>query len=71
MLDGTVWAYRTLSDCLTRASARAMVPRLHIANWRQISTVICKEQFTAKELANCNLEGNLEPEDELGRAGWP
>ena len=66
-LKGTVWADGTLSACLTKACARARVPRLHTSNWRQFSATICKEKFSAKEKANFDLEGNAaeDPEDEL------
>ena len=66
-LDGTVWTDGTLSACLSRACARGKVPRLHTANWRQISASICKEKFSAKERGHFDLEDNgaEDVEDEL------
>lgn len=66
-LDGTVWADGTLSACLSRACARAQVPRLHTSNWRQISASICKEKFSTKERGYFDLEESRaeEMEDEL------
>ena len=66
-LDGTVWADGTLSACLTKACARAKVPRLHISNWRQFAASITKEKFSAKERANFDLEEGVgeDIEDEL------
>ncbi|KAH8749835.1 hypothetical protein BGZ57DRAFT_968312 [Hyaloscypha finlandica] len=66
-LDGTVWANGTLSACLTKACARAKVPRLHISNWRQFAASITKEKFSAKEQANFDLEDSIREdiEDEL------
>ena len=57
----------TLSACLGRACARAEVPRLHTANWRQISASICKEKFSANERGHFDLEDNRaeDMEDEL------
>jgi len=63
-LDGTVWADGTLSACLTKACARAKVPRLHTSNWRQFAASITKEKFSIKERANFDLEeGGLKGED--------
>jgi Lhr-like helicase len=66
-LDGTVWADGTLSACLTKACARAKVPRLHISNWRQFAASITKAKFSAKERANFDLEEGVgeDIEDEL------
>jgi len=61
-LDGSVFPDRTLSKCLGKACARAMVPKLHISNWRQISSSICKEKFSAKEQASFETKSNLETE---------
>jgi hypothetical protein len=47
---------------MSKACARAMVPRLHVSNWRQISVSICKEKFSAKERAYFELE-NVEVDD--------
>ena len=64
-LDGSVFPDGTLSTCLGKACARAMVPRLQVSNWRQISASICKEKFSAKEQANFDLGlgSGQEPED--------
>jgi hypothetical protein len=66
-LDGTIWADRTLSACLTKAYARAKVPRLHTSNWRQFAVSITKEKFSVKERANFDLEEGVgeDIEDEL------
>jgi hypothetical protein len=66
-LDGAVWADGTLSACLTKACARAEVPRLHTSNWRQFAASITKEKFSAKERANFDLEAGVgeDVEDEL------
>jgi hypothetical protein len=66
-LDGTVWADGTLSACLTKACARAKVPRLHTSNWRQFAASITKEKFSVKERANFDLEESFgeDIEDEL------
>ena len=61
-LDGTVWPDGSLSRCMSKACARAMVPRLHVSNWRQISVSICKEKFSVKERAHFELE-NVEVDD--------
>lgn len=53
--DGSVFPDGTLSTCLSKACARAIVPRLHISNWRQISAAICKEKLSAKEQAYFDL----------------
>lgn len=57
-LDGAVWPDGALSRCLSKACARAKVPRLQVANWRQISVSICKEKFSPKERASFDLDGN-------------
>jgi hypothetical protein len=41
---------------MSKACARATVPRLHVANWRQISVSISKEKFSAQERAYFDLE---------------
>ncbi|KAM0714674.1 hypothetical protein Q7P37_003053 [Cladosporium fusiforme] len=45
--DGKVWSEGHLSRCLEEASVRACVPRLHVANWRQISVAIVKTKFAS------------------------
>jgi hypothetical protein len=60
----------TLSAYLSKACARAQVPRLHTSNnWRQISASVGKEKFSNKERANFELEENAA--EELGTAGAP
>ncbi|KAJ6438068.1 P-loop containing nucleoside triphosphate hydrolase protein [Purpureocillium lavendulum] len=49
---GSVWADNRLSRCMEKASARAQIPRLRIANWRQMTVSIVKTKFT-KEEARC------------------
>lgn len=36
-----------LNRCLEEASVEACVPRLHVANWRQISVAIVKTKFAS------------------------
>ncbi|HEY0934969.1 MAG TPA: DEAD/DEAH box helicase, partial [Trebonia sp.] len=45
--DGKVWADNRLTRCMEQACARASVPRLHIANWRQMTVNIVKTKFAA------------------------
>jgi len=54
-LDSTVWPDSALSGCLTKACARAQVPRLHTSNWRHFSVAICKEKFSKGEQADFDL----------------
>jgi hypothetical protein len=42
--------------CLIRASAQAKIARLHTLNWRHFTTAICKDRFSAKELATFSKE---------------
>ncbi|KAI7721980.1 hypothetical protein KC353_g906 [Hortaea werneckii] len=46
--DGKVWPEGHLSRYLEEASVRACVPRLHVANWRQISVAIVKTKFASQ-----------------------
>lgn len=46
--DGKVWPEGHLSRFLEEASARACVPRLHVANWRQMSVAIVKTKFASR-----------------------
>lgn len=46
--DGKVWAEGQLGRCLEEASTRAYIPRLHIANWRQITVAIVKTKFASQ-----------------------
>jgi hypothetical protein len=46
--DGKVWPEGHLSRYLEEASIRACVPRLHIANWRQITVAIVKTKFASQ-----------------------
>jgi hypothetical protein len=61
--NGSVFPDGTLSSCLGKACARAMVPRLNVSIWRQISVSICKEKFSVNEQASFDLEGGREPEE--------
>ena len=45
--DGKVWADNRLTRCMEQACSRASVPRLHIANWRQMTVNIVKTKFAA------------------------
>lgn len=68
-LGGSVWADGTVSACLSKACARAKVPRLHTSNWRQLAASITKEKFSNRERANFDLEdmaqGDIDDEQEL------
>ena len=66
--DSTVWPDSALSSCLTKACARAQVPRLHTSNWRHFSVAICKEKFSKGEQADFDLGRSQveEQEQELG-----
>lgn len=46
--DGKVWSEGHLSRHLEEASVRACVPRLRVANWRQISVAIVKTKFASQ-----------------------
>jgi superfamily II DNA helicase RecQ len=43
-----VWPEGHLSRYLEEASVRACVPRLHVANWRQITVAIVKTKFASR-----------------------
>ncbi|KAI7140984.1 hypothetical protein KC316_g16311, partial [Hortaea werneckii] len=58
--DGKVWSEGQLSHCLEDASARASVPRLHVANWRQMTVAIVKTKFASHINA---FEANEDDED--------
>ena len=45
--DGKVWTDNRLTRCMEQACTRASIPRLHIANWRQITVNIIKTKFVA------------------------
>ena len=45
--DNKVWSEGRLSQCLEDASVRARVPRLHVANWRQMTVAIVKTKFAS------------------------
>lgn len=55
-----MWPESALSRCLEDASTRACIPRLHVANWRQITVAIVKTKF-ASQIA-C-FEANEDDED--------
>jgi len=44
---GKVWPEGHLSRYLEEASVRAYVPRLHVANWRQITVAVVKTKFAS------------------------
>ncbi|KAK0836563.1 hypothetical protein LTS02_018101, partial [Friedmanniomyces endolithicus] len=46
--DGKVWTDGQLSRCLEGSCIRAGVPRLHIANWRQMTVAIVKTKFASQ-----------------------
>jgi superfamily II DNA helicase RecQ len=62
--DGTVWAEGQLSRCLEEASTRARVPRLHVANWRQITVAIVKTKF-ASQIACFEADDDDEDAEEM------
>ena len=43
-----MWPEGHLSRYLEEASVRACIPRLHIANWRQIIVAIVKTKFASQ-----------------------
>lgn len=45
--DGRVWTEGRLTRCMEQACARNEIPRLHIANWRQMTVSIVKTKFKA------------------------
>jgi len=45
--DGKVWTDNRLTRCIEQACTRASIPRLHIANWRQMTVNIVKTKFVA------------------------
>lgn len=58
--DGQVWREGQLSRCLEDASVRACIPRLHVANWRQMTVAIVKTKFASHINA---FEANGDDED--------
>jgi hypothetical protein len=61
--DGKVWPEGHLSRYLEEASVRACVPRLHIANWRQIIVAIVKTKFASQIECFDPDEGNEDTEE--------
>jgi superfamily II DNA or RNA helicase len=61
-LDGSVWHDESISKCLSQACARSQVPEFKVAWWRQVTSSIVKEKFTAKERANFALHEIDAPE---------
>lgn len=57
---GNVWGEGRLSQCLEDACVRARVPRLHVANWRQMTVAIVKTKFASQIDA---FESNKDDED--------
>ena len=62
--DGKVWTGGRLSRCLEEASTRACVPRLHVANWRQITVAIVKTKF-ASQIACFEADDDDEDAEEM------
>jgi hypothetical protein len=62
--DGKVWTEGRLSRCLEEASTRACVPRLHVANWRQITVAIVKTKF-ASQIACFEADDDDEDAEEM------
>ena len=48
--DGQVWGDNRLTQCIRQACARAKIPRLSIASWRQITVNIVKIKFGAADI---------------------
>jgi len=65
--DGKIWAESQLSRCLEEASTRACIPRLHVANWRQITVAIVKTKF-ASEIAYFEANDDDEDAEEMDEA---
>lgn len=65
--DGKVWAEGQLSRCLEEATTRACIPRLHVANWRQITVAIVKTKF-ASQIACFETNDDDEDDEEMDEA---
>lgn len=65
-LDGSVWGDDKVSQCLSRACARAEVPEFKVAWWRQVAASITKEKFTKAEKANFDMAEFEKPEEAIG-----
>lgn len=65
--DGKVWPDSQLSRCLEEASTRAYIPRLHVANWRQITVAIIKTKF-ASQIAYFEANDDNEDAEEMDEA---
>lgn len=65
--DGKVWPESQLSRCLEEASTRACIPRLHVANWRQITVAIVKTKF-ASQVACFEADDEDEDAEEMDQA---
>ena len=65
--DGKVWAEGQLSRCLEEASTRACIPRLHVANWRQITVAIVKTKF-ASQISCFEADDDDEDAEEMDEA---
>lgn len=66
----TVWPDNQLTRCLEAASTRAQIPRLHIANWRQMTVAIVKTKFAGSLAYFEDVEGvdkaeMLEPDEDI------
>ena len=61
--DGKVWSEGYLSRYLEEASVRACIPRLHVANWRQITVAIVKTKFASQIECFDPDEGNEDAEE--------
>jgi hypothetical protein len=61
--DGKVWADNRLTQCLRQACARASVPALGIASWRQMTVNIVKTKFAADAPCFDDVEGPHATED--------
>jgi superfamily II DNA or RNA helicase len=60
--DGKVWPDNRLTRCMEQACSRASIPRLHIANWRQITVNIVKTKF-ATDVGCFEVDDGADDED--------
>ena len=62
--NGKAWTDGQLSRCLKDACTRANIPRLHIANWRQMTVAIVKTKF-ASQIGLFDAEDDDEDAEEM------
>ena len=64
-LEGEVWPDQAVSRHLSKACARAEIPRFNVAWWRQVAASIVKEKFTPGERASFNMDHIGDQEEEV------